>query len=149
MSHVSCILDLCSPNSQNSYLNCKPWSPPSHPHLSLCAHLYSQPPTHPLSSAFSAPTTDFLTCPSGGSQHLLAPSHQHNTISCLSWATQLHFPLTSAASAAFLLASSFCESVCAPVAPPSVRGGPPTFRGTGAVVWGGGAEERVRPGCAK
>jgi hypothetical protein len=58
--------------------------------------------------------------------------------------------LTSAASAAFLLASSFCESDCAPedAAPPSVRGGPPTFRGTEEVfaLFGAGAESRVRPG---
>jgi hypothetical protein len=34
---------------------------------------------------------------------------------------------------------------------PRVRGGPPTFLGSGAVALGleSGAEERVRPGCAK
>jgi hypothetical protein len=61
---------------------------------------------------------------------------------------------TSAASAAFLRASSCCD-VLPPVPvpgalPPSVRGGPPTLRGTEDVpVFGGGAESRVRPGCAK
>lgn len=61
---------------------------------------------------------------------------------------------TSAASAAFLLASSCAPPDALSVLPPSVRAGPPTFRGTldlGAevVVEGGGAEERVRPGWLK
>jgi hypothetical protein len=63
---------------------------------------------------------------------------------------------TSAASAAALRASS------ALAVPPTVRGGPPTLvglglgwgmgacRGTDEVpFWGGGAEERVRPGVEK
>lgn len=67
--------------------------------------------------------------------------------------------VTSAASAAFLLASSCALPFpLAPLGPlPSVRAGPPTLRGTldlGAVVplggFGfGGAEERTRPGWLK
>lgn len=61
----------------------------------------------------------------------------------------------SAASAAFLLASS-CAFDPPPLEPePTVRGGPPTVRGTldfGAAGGGlgfGGAEESVRPGWSK
>jgi len=56
----------------------------------------------------------------------------------------------SAASAAFLPASS-SDDVFAFELPPSVLGGPPTFlcAGMGEVVWGAGAEERVRPGWEK
>jgi hypothetical protein len=59
--------------------------------------------------------------------------------------------LTSAASAAFLLAFSCCALPPAFVGDefvPSVLGGPPTFLGTEEVLvlLGGGAEERVRPG---
>jgi hypothetical protein len=59
-------------------------------------------------------------------------------------------PLTSAASAAFLRASS-SDEVFAFEVPPSVLGGPPTFlcAGTEEVVFVGGAEERVRPGWEK
>jgi hypothetical protein len=58
--------------------------------------------------------------------------------------------LTIAASAAFLFASS-SDDVLAFELPPSVLGGPPTFlcAGTEEVVWGGGADERVRPGWEK
>lgn len=75
-----------------------------------------------------------------------------------------HSKRTSAASAAFLLASAAAPAPApaipspAPepfppvVLPPSVRGGPPTLRaceGTLDVVFGGGAESRVRPGWEK
>ena len=63
---------------------------------------------------------------------------------------------TSAASAAFLLASSCALLLCGTgEAEPSVRGGPPTttFLGTDevgfVVVFCGAAEERVRPGWEK
>jgi hypothetical protein len=32
---------------------------------------------------------------------------------------------------------------------PSVRGGPPTFLGMDDVLFGGGAEDKVLPGCEK
>jgi len=58
--------------------------------------------------------------------------------------------LTSAASAAFLLASSCCAlppTFEGDEFDPSVLGGPPTFLGTEEVLLlDGGAEERVRPG---
>jgi hypothetical protein len=59
--------------------------------------------------------------------------------------------LTTAASAAFLRASSCCAlppAVVADELDPSVLGGPPTFLGTAdvLVLLGGGAEESVRPG---
>jgi len=59
-------------------------------------------------------------------------------------------PLTSAASAAFLPASS-SDEVFAFELPPSVLGGPPTFLCARAeeVIFGGGAEETVRPGWEK
>jgi len=60
--------------------------------------------------------------------------------------------LASAASAAFLLASACCASVCGAGVgelEPSLWAGPPTVRGREEVVLGGGAEERIRPGCEK
>lgn len=62
--------------------------------------------------------------------------------------------LTSAASAALLRASSAASDVePSPVEtlpPPSFRGGPPTFLGTGAVPEaGGGADPSGRPGWEK
>ncbi len=77
----------------------------------------------------------------------------YNSNSIRYWVVGSRVPLqlTSAASAAFLLASSCCA--LPPVFPadefdPSVLGGPPTFLGTEDVLLlpGGGAEERVRPG---
>ncbi len=65
---------------------------------------------------------------------------------------KVRLQLTSAASAAFLLASSCCALPSAfdgDEFEPSVLGGPPTFLGTEEVLLllpGGGAEERVRPG---
>jgi hypothetical protein len=64
-----------------------------------------------------------------------------------------HFLRTSAAWAAFRLASSCCDSLWALelLFDPSGLGGPPTFLGTGEVlfVFGAGADESVRPGWAK
>jgi hypothetical protein len=67
--------------------------------------------------------------------------------------------LTSAASAIFLLFSACSSAVPAAAAPlpgddpPSVLAGPPTLRAAGGsedvCLGGGGAEARVRPGCAK
>lgn len=58
--------------------------------------------------------------------------------------------LTSAASAAFLRASSWSPAVSPAMLPPKVRGGPPTVLGIGAVLGAsGGADPRTRPGWEK
>lgn len=58
--------------------------------------------------------------------------------------------LTSAASAAFLRASSVSPEASAAEPLPKVLGGPPTFVGTGAVpAAGAGAEPKTLPGCEK
>ena len=77
-------------------------------------------------------------------------SHSFQGLGVGPWAR--NFLRTSAASAAFLLASSCCAEVCGvEVLDPRVLAGPPTFLGIVEVlfVFGAGADERVLPGCAK
>jgi hypothetical protein len=90
------------------------------------------------------------SCLEPTNQPLPSIYHRNGTVHWVA-GSRMHPQLTSAASAAFLLASSCCA--LPPAFPadefdPSVRGGPPTFFGTAdvLVLLGGGAEERVRPG---
>jgi hypothetical protein len=95
------------------------------PHLSTSAPLCLRPPGYRSSSASSVPATDWPICPLGPSRTWLWPTPVHSLAHIADAGDRSR---TSAASAALLLASAWSGG--AGEAAPSVRGGPPTRRGT-------------------
>jgi hypothetical protein len=145
-----------------SSLNYMPSTPPLHLRPSPSVRLYSRLLKYLSSSASSAPATDSPTCPSAYSQRSPEPTPStsvsimlflnHRIFQEFGWRISAQFLRTSAASAAFLRASSCADALWGLVVglDPSVRGGPPTFLGRAEVLFpvDAGADESVRPGVA-